>query len=343
MNTTARIKLGIVGCGRAGMIHARNFAFKIRESEITTLVDPSAENISAAVKELGLEDVKVFSNYEKALKESDFDAVVVSSPTVFHRDVCVASAFAGKHILCEKPLAMNLKECEEIAAAANKSKVKVQIGFMRRFDRGFMAAKERIDAGEIGNVVMVRSLTYGPSKPQAWMCDIAKSNGPLAEVNSHDIDTARWFTSSEFKELYAIGGNYRTPSARKEFPDFYDNVSLTAKFANGCQGIINGAQGVGYGYDSRCEILGTEGIIFVGALDGIAVVTCNKKGMSKPIVPSWRDLFLDAYFAEDRDFIDCIIEDRQPKVTVHDGMMAVKVVNAGNMSIRSGLPVKLNK
>lgn len=341
MNETKKIKLGIVGCGRAGMIHARNFAFRIKESEITTLIDPSAENISAAVNELGLGNAKVFSNFEKALNKSDFDAVVISSPTVFHRDVCVASALAGKHVFCEKPLAMNLKECEDIVAAVNKSKVKIQIGFMRRFDRGFMTAKERIDAGEIGNVVMVRSLTYGPSKPHPWMCDIAKSNGPLAEVNSHDIDTVRWFTSSEFEELYAIGKNYRTPSVREEFPDFYDNVSLTAKFTNGCQGIINGAQGVGYGYDSRCEILGTEGIIFVGSLNGVAVVTCNKKGMTNPIVPSWRELFLDAYFAEDRDFIDCIMEDRQPKVSVHDGMMAVKVVNAGNTSIKTGLPVKL--
>ena len=343
MSKTKKIKLGIAGCGRAGMIHAKNFAFRIREAEITALIDPSSENIAAAVKELELEDAKVFSNYETALKEADFDAVVISSPTVFHRDICIASALAGKHILCEKPLSMNLKECEDIAAAVNNAKVKFQIGFMRRFDCGFIAAKERIDAGEIGNVVMVRSLTYGPSKPQAWMCDIAKSNGPLAEVNSHDIDTVRWFTSSEFTEIYAIGGNYRTSSVRAEFPDFYDNVSLAAKFANGCQGIINGAQGVGYGYDSRCEILGTEGIIFVGALDGAAVVTCNKKGMTKPIVPSWRDIFLDAYFSEDRDFIDCILEDRQPKVTVHDGMMAVAVVNAGNQSIKTGIPVKLGE
>ena len=78
---------------------------------------------------------------------------------------------------------------------------------------------------------MVRSLTYGPSKPHIWMCDIAKSNGPLAEVNSHDIDTVRWFTGSEFTEVYAVGQNYRAPEVRDEFPDFYDNVSLTAKFA----------------------------------------------------------------------------------------------------------------
>jgi predicted dehydrogenase len=194
----------------------------------------------------------------------------------------------------------------------------------------------------IGYVVLVKSLTRGPSTPRRWQYDIEKSNGPLAEVNSHDIDMLRWFTGSEFKEVYAIAGNYRCPEARDAFPDFYDNVILSARFVNGMQGFIDGAVSVGYGYDARVEILGTEGVMFVGRLEENSVVTCRQTGgMIKPVIKNWRDLFMEAYLLEDTDFIHCIVEDREPAVTGIDGKMAVMVVNAGNQSIREKRPVSV--
>jgi myo-inositol 2-dehydrogenase/D-chiro-inositol 1-dehydrogenase/scyllo-inositol 2-dehydrogenase (NAD+) len=204
-------------------------------------------------------------------------------------------------------------------------------------------AKEVIDSGEIGDVVLVKSLTRGPSVPQPWMYDIRKSNGPLAEVNSHDIDTVRWFTGSEFKSVYAIGGNFRCPDAKKDFPDFYDNVIMNGVFLNGMQGSIDGAQSVKYGYDARVEILGTKGVVFLGQLHEKTVVTCTKdNGMVRPIMDSWRYLFKDAYVQEDINFINCILNDEEPKVTGVDGKMAVKVVKAGNLSIIEKRIVELN-
>ena len=204
-----------------------------------------------------------------------------------------------------------------------------------------MRAKEQVDAGMIGQVVQVKSLTHGPSTPRPWMYDLKKSNGPLAEVNSHDIDTLRWFTGSEFKTVYALGANYRCPEAKEEFPDFYDNVCLCASFESGMQGFIGGAQGVQYGYDARVEILGTEGIIFIGRLNETTVVSCTPKGIASPIVKSWTDLFLEAYREEDEEFVKCIQADRAPRVTGVDGLRAVEVVNAGNESIRTGNVVTL--
>ena len=163
--------------------------------------------------------------------------------------------------------------------AIDRAGVTLQIGFMRRFDAGFVAAKQRVDAGEIGRVVSVKSLTHGPTIPKPWMYDIRKSNGPLSEVNSHDIDTVRWLSGSEFDEVYAIAGNYRSPAAREQFPDFYDNVILSARLRNGMQGCICGAQGVLYGYDARCEILGEKGLITVGSLaaDTVAAHTAARQ------------------------------------------------------------------
>jgi myo-inositol 2-dehydrogenase/D-chiro-inositol 1-dehydrogenase/scyllo-inositol 2-dehydrogenase (NAD+) len=161
-------------------------------------------------------------------------------------------------------------------------------------------------------------------------------------VNSHDIDAARWFTGSEIAEVYAIGGNYRCPQARARHPDFYDNVAMVCRFADGRQGFIDGAVSVGYGYDARMEIVGTRGVLFVGRTEQDSVVGCStERGMVRPFVKSWRTLFSEAYLAEDQDFVDCILDGREPRVRGVDGRMAVAVVNAGNRSIVERRPVKV--
>jgi myo-inositol 2-dehydrogenase/D-chiro-inositol 1-dehydrogenase/scyllo-inositol 2-dehydrogenase (NAD+) len=284
---------------------------------------------------------QAYADYEQALADPQVEAVVVATPTTFHREIVVAAAQAGKHVLCEKPMATNAQECDAMIAAAEAARVKLQIGFMRRFDAGFVAAKQRVDAGEIGKVVLVKSLTHGPTTPKPWMYDIRTSLGPLAEVNSHDIDSLRWFTGSEFEEVYAIGGNYRSPDARGQYPDFYDNVILAARMQNGMQGSISGAQGVKYGYDSRCEILGERGLVTVGSLAANSVVSHTVAGAQAAVVQSWMNLFLDAYRAEDEDFVRCILEDREPRAGGPDGKAAVMVVNAGNRSIAERRPVLL--
>ncbi len=337
-----RIKVCVIGTGRAGMVHAQNFAHCVPHAQLAALVDSREEILIKSGRELNVETC--YRDYREALKGDAIGAVVVATPTKYHCEIVVAAAKAGKHILCEKPMAMTVAECRQMLLAAEENKVKIQIGFIRRFDNSFQAAKEAINRGEIGNVVLVKSLTRGPSIPQRWQYDVKASNGPLAEVNSHDIDTLRWFTDSEFAEVYAIAGNYRCPETGEEFPDFYDNVSLLARFENGMQGFMDGAVSVGYGYDARVEVLGTIGVIFIGQLAEGSMVTCStKKGIFRPYVKSWRNLFREAYSKEDRDFIQSILEDRLPRVTGLDGMMAVKVVDAGNRSIQEGRPVSLRE
>ncbi|MDD5199158.1 MAG: Gfo/Idh/MocA family oxidoreductase [Terrimicrobiaceae bacterium] len=333
------IGIGLIGAGRAGMIHGRNFAFRVPGAHVAAISDPDPATRQAAAAELGV--TREVGDHRELLEDPGVDAVTIVTPTKLHREIALAAAAAGKHILCEKPMAMTVPECDDMIEAAERAGVKLQIGFMRRFDPAFYELKQRIEAGEIGDVVMVRSLTYGPSVPQPWMYDLRASNGPLAEVNSHDIDTVRWLTGSEITEIYAIGGNFRSPQARETFPDFYDNVSLVARFANGMQGMISGAQGVRYGYDARCEALGTKGILFAGSLQARAVTSCTEEGLCSPVIKSWRDLFADAYRSEDEEFVRCIRENLSPRVTGLDGKRAVQVVNAGNESIRTGKPVKL--
>ena len=312
-----KLSIGLIGAGRAGMIHARNLRASVPHAALTAVADPVEAAARAACEELELERFE--TDYRRILADETVDAVVVVTPTKYHCEIVLEAARAGKHILCEKPMAMTVEECAA------------------------MQAKRVVDSGAVGDVVMVRSNTRGPSIPKPWMYDISKSNGPLAEVNSHDIDTLRWFTGSEFASLYAIGGNYRCPDAAADFPDFYDNVVLTASFANGMQGCIDGAQGVLYGYDARVEILGTKGCVFLGKTRETAVTVCTADmKAAEEFTNSWKFLFKDAYLEEDTAFVRCLLEDTPPLVTGHDGKMAVQVVNAGNQSIREKRIVTLD-
>ncbi|MDR2185348.1 MAG: Gfo/Idh/MocA family oxidoreductase [Treponema sp.] len=329
------IGLCLIGAGRAGMIHARNFASRVPGAKMTAISDVLEESAGKAAAELNIP--AWYTDYRDALRDNAVDAVIVVTPTKFHRNIVVEAAEAKKHILCEKPMAMNKEECRGMIEAAKKNGVNLQIGFMRRFDANFRRAKEIVDSGAIGQVVSVKSLTRGPSVPQEWMYDIKKSNGPLAEVNSHDIDTLRWFTGSEVESLYAMAGNYRCEDARGKYPDFYDTVLMNLKMQNGMLGNIDGAQGVRYGYDARVDILGTCGLIQIGGLSGNTTLTFTAEHrIQGDVVRSWTNLFHEAYVQEDISFVESIRRGTPPEVSGLDGMMAVDIVRAGNESIQTG-------
>ncbi|MDD4849141.1 MAG: Gfo/Idh/MocA family oxidoreductase [Gemmiger sp.] len=336
----AELGIALIGAGRAGMIHARNFAARVPGARMVAVSDVVEQSARQAAEELGADGWT--TDYRQVLENPAVDAVIVVTPTKYHHEIVVAAAQAKKHILCEKPMAMNAQECRQMQQAADANGVALQVGFMRRFDEGFRRAKEIVESGQIGEVVMVKSLTRGPSTPREWMYDIQKSNGPLAEVNSHDIDTLRWLTGSEVQSLYAMAGNYRCGEIRPSYPDFYDTVLMNLRMANGMLGSIDGAQGVQYGYDARVDILGTKGAIQVGGLQNTRTVAFTKEGgLHGDVVKSWMNLFEDAYLREDTSFVNCIQKGRPPEVTGLDGLRAVQIVQAGNESIKTGEIVRL--
>ena len=327
------VKVCLIGTGRAGMIHAHNLNGIIKNAKIVAVCDVSEEKSKQAAEELSIS--KYYIDYKEVMLDKEIDAVYIVCPTKFHKEIAIAAANAKKHIFCEKPMAMNEEECDEMIIAAKNNNVKLQIGFMRRFDESFIEAKEMIKNGEIGDIVLIKSHTRGPSKPQEWMYDIEKSNGPLGEVCSHDIDTVRWFAESELKNIYAIGGNFRNKEIADQYPDFYDNVVATGVFENGINYCIEGAQFVQYGYDARVEIIGTEGVICIGDLHEKKVLVCNKnKTLKRPTMHSWTYLFKDAYIEEDNSFIEAIENDTDVKCSGLDGKMAVKIVEIGNKSLK---------
>lgn len=322
----------VIGCGRAGMIHARSYAGRVIGARLSAVCDPFEEARENAAAELGVP--RTYADWHDVMADPDIDAVVVVTPTGMHRDIVVAAAAAGKHVFCEKPMASSEEECDEMIAACAQAGVKLQIGFMRRFDESMEHAKEAIDAGEIGDVVLVKSLTHGPSHPKEWMYDVRKSYGPIGEVSSHDMDMLRFFTGSEVASVYAVGGNYRSPEVAAKWPEWYDTFAMTLTFDNGTMGMVDGAQYVQYGYDSRLEVLGTKGSILVGAQprESYTVATADGK-VRRPMNNSWTYLYREAYIREAQAFVDAIVHDTETRVTGHDGKMAIRLVNMGLQSL----------
>jgi len=333
-----KVRVCLIGCGRAGMIHARSYAGSVRDAELIALCDPVADNLRAAQAEVNAR--YAYADYREALQNPEIDAVIVVTPTQFHRDIVIAAAKAKKHVFCEKPMASTARECDEMIEACRENGVKLQLGFMRRFDKSFRRGKALLDSGTVGRVTLLKSNTYGPSQPKVWMYDVRRNYGPIGEVNSHDFDTLRWYAGSEVKMIHAVGHNFRSPEVAAEYPDYYDTCSVLLEFENGIVGVITGAQYVAYGYDARAEILGTDGIIKVGAQQAntAEVVTRDQKIVADSM-DSWRTLFREAYVEEDRAFVRCIIDGTEPEVTGHDGKMALVLVQEGLRSILEKRPV----
>jgi myo-inositol 2-dehydrogenase/D-chiro-inositol 1-dehydrogenase/scyllo-inositol 2-dehydrogenase (NAD+) len=317
------------------MVHARNLAFTIKNADLTAIVDSDSKVAGERGEELGV--TNLFTDLDEALSSDLFDAVVVVTPTFTHREILVKCAEAKKHVFCEKPMSIRPEEARAMIEATSKNSVKLQIGFMRRFDPPFLHAREVIDSGELGEVMIVKSVGRGPGLPPPWTYNVAESNGLLGEVNSHDFDSTRWLAGSEYRRVYAEAVNRKVKKLEKEYPDFYDNVVCTVRFDNDVIGTIDGTCPVDYGYDARTEIVLTGGLISIGEVRGQAYFSCDVHGVIRENAwGSWRNRFKDGYLDEMRSFITSVIDERPILVTGKDGLAAVQAVVAANRSLKSG-------
>ena len=338
---TSPFRLALVGAGRVGMVHARNACGSIPGAGLVCIVEADPAVGDRASAELG---VPVFTGLEQALAASDFDGVVVTAPTFVHAELAVLAANAGKHVFCEKPMALSLEECDSMASAARRAGVAFQVGFVRRFQPEFREAKRRIEAGDIGTPMVVKSLTRGPGLPPMWAQDLRRSNGMLAEVNSHDFDCVRWLVGSEIERVYAETANFKGGERGVTAPNFYDNVVVSLRFASGAIGTIDGSCPADYGYDARAEVLGTEGLLIVGDNRSLPLLEIRSRGVGQtPTFASWPHRFEHAYREELAAFVRAASTGTTPEVGACDGRAAVAAVRACNTSWMEAHPVLVAK
>ena len=339
----SQVRLCMIGAGRVGRNHSQAITRHVPQGKIVALVDPveKVRNETAVDFGIGYQH----ESLEGALEETQFDAVVITTPTPTHLPLTALAAEHGKHVFLEKPMALNLEECDRIISVVKKNNVMLQLGFMRRFDPEFVAAAERIAGGEIGTPMMIKTNTHGPGLPPPWARDLRTSNGMLAEVNSHDWDSVRWLMDSNYQRVYTEVANFKGPANQIDIPNFYDNALVNIKLESGGLGLISGVCPCGYGYDARVEIIGEKGIMQIGELKGQSVVVCTNRdqGLLVPIVRTWPERFAWAYIYELEHFVRCILTDTTPKVGGDEGRWAVAGVLAGTRSFLEGRVVKLEE
>lgn len=332
----------VVGTGRAGMVHAENLRWHVPHARLVAVVDEDADAGLRAAAALDLEHGSAHTRLSDALASPEVQAVVVATPTPTHARLVSEAAESGRHVLCEKPMALTLEECDQMLRVTKQAEVVLQMGFMRRFDPSFVAAKEQIAAGDIGEPIMVRSVTRGPGLPPPWAQDPSSGLGMLAEVNSHDFDTVRWLGGGEVVSVYARAGAMKAPELVDRYPGFYDTAAVLVELDNQVLGLIDGVCPAEYGYDARAEVVGTRGMLSIGAFRGLSVARVTaEEGVTGERFSSWKDRFREAYRREATHFVQCVREGQPPQVDGTDGRAALEAVLAAARSITEGFPVQV--
>jgi predicted dehydrogenase len=331
----------VVGVGRAGLVHARNLAAGVRGGRLAALADPDSAALAAAAAELRCE--RTFADPLEAVGDDSVNAVVIASPTFTHASVATAALEAGKHVLCEKPLASTLDEASDIGRAVAQAECAFLMGFMRRFHASFVDAAECVARGDVGRPIFIRSIGRGPGLPPDWALDPKVSGGLVAEVNSHDLDSVRWFSGQELETVYAVGRAAKRPDLADRYPGFVDVLAATFELSEGGLAQIDGACPADYGYDARIEVYGTEGVVVAGDLLRGSTLLVRREGARAEPVRSWRDLFADAYRAEDAHLVAVARGEEEPRTSVEDGIRALEAAFAVNRSLVARAPVALER
>ncbi len=330
-----RLKMAVIGVGRLGLIHARNLAFRIPAAELVAVADVNLEAARLAAAETGME--RYTSDYRELLDDRAIQAVAIVSSTDTHALVIADAAAAGKEIFCEKPIARTLEQTDAAIAAVTAAGVRLQIGFMRRFDPPYVAAKRRIEAGEIGEVELIKA-TSRDQRP-ASRAFVETSGGMFRDLSIHDFDLVRFLTGSEVVEMQVMGATLVAPMFRElEDPD---TAVINLRFANGALGNIDNSRRAIYGYDIRTEVMGSRGSLRMGYEAEVPIVALTEQGVTHDHVQGFPQRFELAYLNEMREFVDCILCGGTPAVGGDDARRALELAEAATTSYRERRPVTL--
>jgi myo-inositol 2-dehydrogenase/D-chiro-inositol 1-dehydrogenase len=320
-----------------GSVHVRNIARLIPEADLVAICDIRLEVAKAMADVLGIR--LVVKDYHELLADKDIEAILIATSTNTHAFIMKDVAAAGKHIFCEKPLALDLVEIDEALKAVAETGVKLQVGFNRRFDKSFQRVREIVASGEIGHPCILRISDRDPEVPAMEFMRI--SGGMFLDMTIHDFDMAR-FQVGEIEEVYAMGGVLIEPEL-KEFDDIDTDV-VTLKFANGAVGAIDNSRKAVYGYDQRLEVFCSNGTAMANNESETTTLKGYLDGFLSARLPHFfQQRYAPCYVEEVRQFIECVREDKPTPTTGKDGRAAVVLGYAAGKSLRENRPVKVSE
>ena len=333
----AKLGIGVLGVGEMGKRHAENLRRLVPEARLVGIADASAERARQVAAEFEIENW--YSSLEAMLENKDIAAVLIATPDKFHAQAVITAARAGKDILCEKPLALNLADAHAALEAVAKSGRRMQMGFMRRYDPAYASAMKRIEAGDIGVPVIFKSIgrdQFGPPLA-AYQSNL---NGMLFYASTvHDFDLARWMMQDEVAKV----SSYATTAIRPEVAQFGDIVAgvVNLQFERGAIGNIESYAQAVYGYDVRTEVIGSKGSILIGTVNQHPAVFLTERGADRNLADHFLSRFADAYLAEVRDFVHNILHDRPLGATGEDGLKSLAITVAAEQSYLQGKSIEV--
>jgi scyllo-inositol 2-dehydrogenase (NAD+) len=332
----AKLNVGLIGLGRLGRVYARDLSTRIPCTRVVAVADVDQTAVDEVSRQYDV--AKGYTDPMALLDDPAVDAVVIVSPTRLHAAQTEAAAARGKAIFCEKPAALDLAEALSMKAAVDQSKAFFQLGFMRRFDSGYAAAKKRILEGAIGEPVVFKSTSRDPFRPSVEYANPKSSGGMILDMGIHDFDLARWFMG-EVARVQAIGGVLAYPELG-EVGDI-DNAIISLVFASGRLGVVDLTRNGIYGYDITTELLGTGGTLRIGYLRETPLMVMTKGSVAHDTVPYFMERFRDAYTVQLENFAENVLHDREPPITIDDGVESLRVGLAATRARETGQPVEV--
>ncbi|WP_462385131.1 inositol 2-dehydrogenase [Intestinibacillus massiliensis] len=333
------MKVAVIGAGRIGRVHIENICAGVREMEIKTVADPFfTPEGEEFVKSFGIPVIT--KDVEAAFADPEIEAVLICSSTDTHTDFILKAAAAGKHIFCEKPVDHDVARVRMALKAVKEAGVKMQIGFVRRFDHNHRAVYDAVRAGKIGTPHMIRISSRDPEPPSIEY--VKRSGGIFYDMMIHDFDMIRFLADCEVTEVYAKGAVLVDPAIGAEGD--VDTALVTLTFENGAIGVIDNSRQAVYGYDQRLEVFGSKGAVQdendIPSTVVISNADCTHYGTAYKVM--W-DRYTQAFINEMRAFADAVVNDKVPPVTDLDGLYPVLMAAAANKSLKEGRPVKISE
>ena len=330
------VRIGVVGLGRLGRRHAENLAFRVEGAHLVAAASPIAEERDWAEK--ALNGAATYPGLPELIDHPGLDAVWLVTPTSLHADQVIASIRAGKHVFCEKPLALDPADCDRaIAVAAERPSQIVMVGFMRRFDPAYAEAKRRIEAGELGEVFAIRCLSEDPADPSGFFVRFAPtSGGSFLDCSIHDIDLVRWMLGgARASSVSAVGSRLMYP-ALAGCGDV-DTASAVVAFEGGGIADFHVSRTSHRGYEAAMTIAGSKATLEIGRAIPRLPLTLQTDGRrSAAGQVDFFERFGDAFLHEARAFVEAVRRGGPTPLSLEDAREATRLACAMREALRVG-------
>jgi predicted dehydrogenase len=323
-------RVAIIGAGGMAGTHGASYG-KIPNAKPVAVVDVDPEAAKKLADTIGAE---AFTDFDRMIAEANPDIVDVCTPTNFHKGYVLQAAKAGKHVICEKPMAPSLADCREMIDATKSAGVKFMVAHVLRFFPEYAALKAQVDAGAVGKPAVIRS-TRGGSFPGRWYLNAEQSGGVCLDLILHDFDWLLW-TFGPAERVYAKG---LTPRLKELGMDY---ALVTIRFKSGAIAHVEGNWAYSTrGWATSVEIAGDKGLLDVSNAQSISLITNKKSEDGKREFIPESPTTVAPYAAELQHFIDCVESGTEPSITPESSFRAVEIAVSAVESMRTGQPVQV--